>query len=121
MRFGVLLALGVLALLFLAPFVPIPSRWAGWQEEADEEALARIAELSGQVTRAELQAWLPLVDPAAQLAEHVTLEDTALALREAGVRLQLADSPPPRRLPRRFADLVVVLDPGHRGGAWSEI
>jgi N-acetylmuramoyl-L-alanine amidase len=120
MRMGVLVAIGVLALL-CAPLMPLPSRWAGWQEEADDDALARLAELTGRATRAELQTWLPLVDPEAQLGADVALDDTTLELREAQIRLPLADATPPRRLPRRFTDLVVVLDPGHRGGAWSEI
>lgn len=118
-RWLALAAVAGLLLLVLLPRACDPRR--------EELPLARYAELeafSGTRTRAQVEAALKIVDPGGALASYLRLDDSALEVRlapgdrEAAAHVVLRATPAPARpWPRQR----IAVDPGHWGGAWSQI
>ncbi len=107
-------------LVLLAYLCPLPHEWAGLAEELDAAAAAQLESFAGRVAPAELEGWLRLVDPLAQLTPILRVTGAKAHAVEADVEVRLAAQPllrPPPALQGR----VIVLDPGHQGGAWSEL
>lgn len=122
--FGGLALLGILTALGMAP---LPPRFASWEEELDIRNFDTLGLFSGRVTRQEFDEALRLIDPKGQMTPALVYDDSRLRVYESGKRSKVfaevtfrdPRSTPwsgPARPVRR-----VMLDPGHRGGAWSEI
>jgi N-acetylmuramoyl-L-alanine amidase len=114
----------LLPLVVAAPFLPLPRGCDPRLEELAPDRYAELARFSDTRTRREIETALRLVDPEGALAPYLALQDTGLEVRLAptdrapAVRVGLRASPlPPGAWPRQR----IALDPGHAGGAWSQI
>ena len=104
---------------------PIP-----WEEEVSWAAFEELAKEGGYARRADVQRWIPRVDPHGQLSEYISLKEDALSFRRSlkaeseEIVVELRQEPEPGDTlgggEGGLAGLKVVLDPGHYGGVWSE-
>jgi N-acetylmuramoyl-L-alanine amidase len=103
--------------------VPIPADWSPIEDELSTEQMQKgLAEVSGRVTRDELEKSLAIIDPRHQLDPFIAIGERSLSVyRRAGrndliievmLRTTPAKQPPSRTL---------VIDPGHWGGTWSAL
>jgi N-acetylmuramoyl-L-alanine amidase len=91
------------------------------REELADDRYRELAAYSGTRTRAEVETALALIDPRGLLRPYLVLHpdaaDVHLAPGTPAVKIAFAPAstatPPPLRR--------IALDPGHSGGAWSEL
>jgi N-acetylmuramoyl-L-alanine amidase len=105
-----------------------------WREEIPpEDRPARLAARAGPLTVATVTGGLRLLDPDGVLAAGLEKTDVALRLRDetkvAALEIPWTteesatapQGPTPSSDDAPLTGLRIVLDPGHHGGAWSEI
>lgn len=123
----VILALCPRAERFVGPRLPHASLYP--DELIAVEDYAALASYSGRVTPEELDAALAIINPYGTLAPYLGLEPDGAVLYESPQRqVELARipwresaGPLPELDGRTVAGLRIVLDPGHFGGAFSEV
>ncbi|MFC1609314.1 N-acetylmuramoyl-L-alanine amidase [Myxococcota bacterium] len=117
---------GFVVLAAAVAFLPIPWGHPPWDQEITNDAYLQLETLGNRVTRLQLEESLGVLDPQGLLAPYLDVHDEVLEVRlekdaEPVVGVPLASSPVALPRPEAFSNIRILVDPGHFGGAWSEV
>jgi N-acetylmuramoyl-L-alanine amidase len=107
--------------------VPVPGGSTPWQEEMGPADYQGLESLAGRVTAEQLDDALAIIDPQGLLRPFLVQSADALAIRarpeatDPLVSVPLATVPMVVSRPESLTGMRILIDPGHFGGAWSEI
>jgi N-acetylmuramoyl-L-alanine amidase len=110
----------------LALVLPVARDDPPWLEEVDESDYDRLVELAGRTSAAQARQVLATIDPGGRLAAYLEIGATEARVfadhgRTGTTVVPLALEPVTPVRPATLTGLRILLDPGHFGGAWSEI
>ncbi len=115
-----LLGVAVFVGVLLAAIVVPTSGELPWREEVERRDYVALAQLQHRVSFGELEWARSIVDPYNQLAPYLVVSESTARIRMRSGETPVVEVPLRTDAAARVGKRrVVLLDPGHRGGAWS--
>ncbi|OGQ81304.1 MAG: hypothetical protein A2289_08760 [Deltaproteobacteria bacterium RIFOXYA12_FULL_58_15] len=110
---------------FVLALAPFNCGEAAFESEIADDDYLGLSLYGNRTTAAKLRWALGILDPHGLLDPYVEVTDTTARI-ESGLdigatQVALSKVEIPRDRPRSMAHMRILIDPGHHGGAWSEI